>query len=286
MAAVILVAILLAVFRAGSFMGLAALSPFVLTVITARSKSSRSAQRRPFWIGVFGTLLLPFVAAVWINHEMWGYFVSRPDVDRRIVDARRIDTVTRVETTSDARGRPVFTGGPIGEVDSYIQVRPEGGDYYVLAGRVLRDLKGRQVLPANTRTLSADRLASLYQLLEDTGRLEDGETGYPNAKQLSGIVVESVGRDGHPLLFVGVRGCEVSNDHYPYYEFLFTGDSLGEPLKLLSVNRFYYDIAGLEGAEWPGFFLVFAFIGLIPTLLLQIVFPEAMASPSAIIDER
>ncbi len=269
MVAVVLAAILLAVFRARSLMGLVTLLPFGITALIARSGSSPSVRRRALWVGAVGTLLLPFLAAIWINHEMWGYYVSRPAVDRRIVEARQIQTITRVETESDARGNRTFSGAPIREVESYIQVHPEEGDYYVLEGRVLRDLKYRQVLPGKAQEIPADRLGSLYQILKDTGQLEDGEPGYPDAPQLSGVVVEALGRDGRPLLFVGVRGREVSNDHYPYYEFLFTSDSLGGPLKPLSSQRFYYDVAGMEGAEWPAFLPFLAFLGLIPALPVQ-----------------
>ncbi len=269
MVAVVLAAILLAVIRVRSFMGLVAFLPFGITALIARLGSSPSVYRRALWVGVVGTVLLPFLVAIWINHEMWGYYVSRPAVDRRIVEARQIRTITRVETDSDARGNRTFSGAPIGEVESYIQVHPEEGDYYVLEGRVLRDLKYRQVLPVKAQEIPADRLGSLYQILNDTGQLEDGEPGYPDATQLSGVVVEALGRDGRPLLFVGVRGREVSNDHYPYYEFLFTSDSPGGPLKLLSSQRFYYDVAGMEGAEWPAFLPLLAFLGLIPTLPVQ-----------------
>ena len=88
------------------------------------------------WAGAAGTLLLPFLAAIWLNHEMWGYYVSRPDLDRRIVEARRVETMTRVETVLDSNGRLAFSGVPVGEVDSFIEVHPQEGDYYVLEGRV------------------------------------------------------------------------------------------------------------------------------------------------------
>ena len=262
-------AALLGVFRLGSFAGLIALLPFGITALGARWESSQSRYRPALCAGVIGTLLLPFLVAIWINREMWGYLVSRPAVDRRIVEARRIETLTRVETRTDSRGGRTIWGLPIGEVDTYIQEHPQEGDYYVLEGRVLRALRDRQALPPEGRIMPADRLGALYRALEATGRLEDGERGYPDARKLGGIAVEAVGRDGRPLLFVGVRGGEVSNDHHPYYEFLFTTDATGGTPELLSFQRFYYDVAGMEGAEWPVFFTVLAFLGLIPTLPIQ-----------------
>ena len=67
-------AILLAVFCLGSFVGLVALLPFGITALISRLGSSRSEQRRALWVGAAGTLLLPFLAAIWINHQTWGYF--------------------------------------------------------------------------------------------------------------------------------------------------------------------------------------------------------------------
>jgi hypothetical protein len=123
-------AILLAVFRLGSFAGLAALLPFGITAIVARLSGGPSAYRPALWVGAAGTLLLPFLAAIWINHQMWGYFVSRPAVDRRIVNAHQIETISRVESGSDSRGGRTVTSMPVGEVDSFIQVHPQEGDYH------------------------------------------------------------------------------------------------------------------------------------------------------------
>src|SRR5262245_52759025 len=104
MGTVALAAILLAVFRLGSFAGLVALLPFGITALIARLSAGPSAYRQALGVGAAGTLLLPFLAAIWINHQMWGYLVSRPSVDRRIVNTRQIQTITRVETASDSRG--------------------------------------------------------------------------------------------------------------------------------------------------------------------------------------
>jgi hypothetical protein len=269
MATVSLAAILLAVFRFGSFRGLVALLPLGVTALISRLGSSQSERRYALGLGVAGTLLLPFLAAIWINHLMWGYYVTRPGLDRRIALARQIESVTRVETRSDLSGHREFFGVPVVDVDGFIQVHPQEGDYYVLEGRVLRALKDRQILPPEAQEMPSSRLRGLYQVLNESGRLEDGEPGYDHAKELSGIVVEAIGRDGRPLLFVGVRGGEVSNDHHPYYEFVFTRDSAAGHLKLVSTQHFYYDLAGIEGLEWPVFLPVLTIASLIPTLTTQ-----------------
>ena len=130
-------------------------------------------------------------------------------------------------------------------------------------------MKERRVLPSEAPAISAEHLRGLYRLLDDTGLLEDGEPGYTEAKQLRGVVVEALGRDGCPLLFIGVQGGEVANDHHPYYEFAFAIDSPDGHPRLLSAQRFYYDVAGIEGWEWPVFLPVLAFLALIPTVAVQ-----------------
>ena len=195
-------------------MGLVSLVPFTITALVTRFGWGPSRYWLPLLVGSLGTLLLPFLVAIWLNHEMWGYFVYRPAVDGRIVSAR-FETATRVETAVDSLGRLQLVGGPLGDVQKYISVHPQEGDYYVLEGRVLRDLKARRALPAEIPEIDPGQLKSLYELLESTGRLEDGDPGYTRAKQVRGVVVEAWGQDGRPLLFVGVAGGEVSNDHYP-----------------------------------------------------------------------
>jgi hypothetical protein len=199
---------------------------------------------------------------------MWRYYLARPAVDWRIVEARQVETVTHVETKRDLSDNIAFSGVPVADVGPLIQDGPEG-DYYVLEGRVLRALKNRHALPAEPRAMSAERLRGLYQALDATGVLENGESGYAYAKELSGVVVEALGSDGRPLVFAGVRGGQVSNDHYPFYEFLFERDSPGGQLKLLSSERFYFDTAGYEGLEWPFWLPYYAIASLIPTILVQ-----------------
>jgi hypothetical protein len=93
MVVVVVAAIVFAVFRARSYWGLAGLVPFGITALVALLGSGESGpltRRRTFWVGMAGTLVLPFLVAISLNYAMWGYFMSRPSVDGRIVEARQI----------------------------------------------------------------------------------------------------------------------------------------------------------------------------------------------------
>ena len=95
-----------------------------------------------------------------------------------------------------------------------------------------------------------------------------------DGKRLEGIVVEAEDKNKQPYLFIAANGGQVSNDHYPYYEFLFEIPKNESTPKLIANNRFFYEIAGVEGIlEWHiiwMFFIVTGFILSIPITFLLI----------------
>jgi hypothetical protein len=268
MVVVIVAAVIVTLYRAGSFWGLAILVPFGMTAAFSLLERGPWRRRRTLGAAVVGTLIVPFLLAIGGNWIAWGYPLSRPGVDRRIVEALRVETVTAVKAEPDAGGRMTFAGGPM---DIGPSARPGFvyEEYYLLENRVLVALSERGTLPEQAPAMTADRLRGLYPLLDATGRLERGEPGYDNATRVDGVAVEANDRDGRPLLFVGLRGGQVSNDHYPFYEFLFDREGPDGVPRLIGFQRFYFDVAGFEGLEWPAFLLVFAWLGLIPTVVLQ-----------------
>jgi len=74
--------------------------------------------------------------------------------------------------------------------------------------------------------------------------------GYDSGAELRGIIVGFSGPSGENRLLLALRGGQVSNDHYPFYEVLIEG---ANPLSfhVLHSQMFYFDVAGLEGLEWP-----------------------------------
>ncbi len=106
----------------------------------------------------------------------------------------------------------------------------------------------------------------MYDLVEKTGFLKEGSSGYDSAKDLWGRIYEIEANSGENLLLIAVSGYEVSNDHFPYYEFLFSIANHGEKPRLLSLTHFYYDCCGIEGLEWWWLTPAFWILGLILTV--------------------
>ena len=230
-----------------------------------------------------GTFALAFLAAIVVSKGLWGYYLYRPALDRRIANAGKVLSVTIVKTTPGGKERTLIPDNSfsIGKTIEYGQTY----DYYSLGERALIALKNANRLPASPLPISADRLARLYGVLARTGRLETGQPGYDRAKDLRGVVIEAEGSETNPIVFVGVQGGEVSNDHYPYYEFLFSDPDHAGDLKLLSAQRFYFDVAGIEGMEWPMFFVAFSALGIVlsvpVTLIAMAVWPSRFGGESS-----
>jgi hypothetical protein len=99
----------------------------------------------------------------------------------------------------------------------------------------------------------------LFPLLQQTSILAEPEEGYNDSDLLQGVVIDALSKSGQRLVFVGLNGRQLSNDHFPYYEIVFTGDTGSSALSYMRGQRFFYDVAGIEGAEW---FLVWPFLAL------------------------
>ena len=121
--------------------------------------------------------------------------------------------------------------------------------------------------------VSKDILLSIDKQIQESKLIVKGErVYYDTLGKLDGIVTEFVTGDNVKYLFAGLSGREVSNDHYPQYEFLFV--EKGDQYKLIKKQRFYRDIAGIEGLEYaniaPFFSLLLTAIGLIGSIIIVI----------------
>lgn len=95
--------------------------------------------------------------------------------------------------------------------------------------------------------MSAKLVDAVVREFLHRGLTVNSSHGYNSDRQLHGLVMSFVSRDGRPLTLIAARGGQVSNDHYPYYEALFD-----DKMDLVQSHMFYFDVAGMEGAEgWP-----------------------------------
>ena len=224
--------------------------------------------------GIGLVAVLSFLAAIGVSKLYWGYYLRPPSLDRRIREIERVISLTAVgsERRSDGSIRLV-TNDTYSITDGLSRCRDGVPRIYYdcLSERILVALGDLGKLPASADRMPPEELATLYGELEATEMLRDGGRGCDQAKELTGIVLEAEGKEGQRYLFVGVDGGQVSNDHYPYYEFLFHLLDQDSGPVLLSCNRLFYDVAGLEGMEWSGAWLAFFLLGTVVVVLTVVV---------------
>jgi hypothetical protein len=204
-------------------------------------------RRRDVLLAVCATAAVAFLAAVIVSKQYWGYYFSRAAAARA---CRASAPGARRDARRNAKRRWAVEirreAGPVAR-----RSHPGGTGESVRQAhlRALVALADRQLLPETPTPVRVAMLTSALAWLEATGLLVSGETGYPNAKRLFGVLLEIEDDTGEALTFLGVGSGEVSNDHYACYEVVLSVPSgAGDP-RTLSATRFFHDIAGIEGAE-------------------------------------
>ncbi len=177
---------------------------------------------------------------------LWGYWFRRPTVASSVHDVEQVlrvaaipfdrdaSTSERRQFLADARGRctPVsnecLEGRLLLAIGPYSPASVDSCDDELQAAWLL-DRKQRPLpIPNDVR----------YQ---------------PSAKRVAGIGVHFRERDGE-YVALGYRTSEVSNDRYIYSEALYRVH--GTSLDPVQRERFEYEVAGLEFADWLMFWFV------------------------------
>lgn len=197
---------------------------------------------------LFGLAFLGALGAALITSKLyWGYFFTRPGLDDRIAGARTYLSVTTFSSEPTARtaARLIASKRDLVQLADLVETDPYDFSGYAVLVR-LRERGLLERLPPMEPT----RLESLLPLVRSTGKLVTPEPGYEARQYFGGLAVEALAQDGSPLLYLVVNGGEASNDHYPSYQLLFSGSGPSD-WKLNDSTLFFFDIAGIEGLEWP-----------------------------------
>ncbi|MEB3214800.1 MAG: hypothetical protein VKN72_00870 [Nostocales cyanobacterium 94392] len=233
---------------------------------------------KSFWIIVtflltFGSsIFVGFLASISISKYYWGYYLNPPGLPNQVKEFDKIRSITPVSSIKRNDGSRIFkidtSNSCIEEIQSGIENLQSNcgtgkcNTEYCDNTRILLSLNKQGKLPKKTPYISPDKLNSLYNYLEKTKLLYQGEAGYNgelvsdktsgdliskgDGKRLEGIVIEAEDNNNQSLLFIAANGGQISNDHYPYYEFLFKFYDNKSAPELIANNRFFYEIAGFE----------------------------------------
>jgi hypothetical protein len=203
----------------------------------------RRFSRRALWF-IAGNVGLGLSIAAVLSLSYWGYAFRRPAIDGRVRSAKDVGGRSSLVGVASAKGCDLRYG-PAAPADEAIRFG-ESDPYYGIEARFLKPLaalnKNLDQLGL-VSVLGASELAPLLQAAFSGGSKE------PGTKCPSGEVLQLVGADGAQLVFVSASTTPDDPDHRTVVEALF-GQRQGR-WESLSVRRFFFDIAGIEGLEWP-----------------------------------
>lgn len=226
---------------------------YAVAMYLARVLARVTGLRRPalaYGLVTAVSVGLAFLVSIALSRAYWGYFMNRPPVPRAMGDIVRVASVTPVLTVVPEGGAPALA---IREDFSFTNALAGGRSdpYYCLHERLLIDLDRRGLLPAVHSVALPPDLPDLVPLIRATGLLAAPAAGYEaEAARLGGVVIDAADGTGRRLVVLGLGSGQVENDHHPYYEMVFTGAAGSPDLAFAGGHRFFYDVAGIEGAEW------------------------------------
>jgi hypothetical protein len=245
----------------------------------------RSISRLTRWWAILPltallALTLAIAVAAGLSKVYWGYVLSPPGVDPRVLNATKVVAYSRAggdQTThqyvppqKDLDGA-TWPRSPI-SFESFAGIRNTDDTWRLLPNPVdpaawEQDWLARGVIPSvgSPPTLAPERITTLRSLIESTASPVSGEYGNGLGESRgSAQVFQLLGPAGEPLLFVSLHTGELSNDHLAYYELLY--DDSTTPPTLLDRRQWYFDVAGIEGAEFVPLSIAFSILGLLVTL--------------------
>jgi hypothetical protein len=248
---------------------------YVLASLLASSLTKATGVRRvatAYGIVALAMVAVAFVVSIGISLAYWGYAFARPPVLPEVGDIATVSAVVPVETRADDAGkRTVVVKEDFSLAESIAYARKD--PYYCLDERLLVVLEDCGLLPS-AHSASLTDLPPLFPLIEGSGLLTAPDEGYEDADLVRGIVVDARDEAGSRLVFLGLTGMQLSNDHYPCYEMLFTGRKGSPDLAYSCGQRFFYDLAGMEGAEW---YAIWPPLSLVAVVVGFVVFTIGMA---------
>lgn len=106
--------------------------------------------------------------------------------------------------------------------------------------------------------ITPELASKLWHAANDAGLLTRGTAGYPDTTTLWGHIGVTTLADGREVVLATVAGYEYSNDHYPYYEMVAVFED--DALRIINSQSFFFDIAGIEGANWLGMAMLACFV--------------------------
>lgn len=221
--------------------------------------------------GILTTLL--FITSVTFNKIYWGYSFIRPTLFREIDNAIKIKNISLVHNDGN---NPLSLRNYDYKLTSNLYGRND--PYYGEKDRIFMNFQDNlnnthqlskfpEIFKDELLNITNDKLQKISDLIYETKIVDMGTMGWDTSGKLNGIITEFMSNNNETFYFASLNGGQVSNDHWPNYEFLLK--ETNDNIILLKKQRFYTDVAGIEGLEFANLYPIL--FGLFSQIILIII---------------
>lgn len=223
------------------------------------------------------------ITATCLNSKYWGYALKRPVIFKEVTKSIQILNSSYVTNYDSAGIKPLycipdtidllknFDGRQdpyYGNLDRPVMVFQDHSHIHGDLCYFPEIFQDENCNIPDTVLHTIDKQIQTIQIIDKS----DAEC-YDQFGELHGIVTEFMTSDNVLYIFANFKGREISNDHYPFYEFLFINKNGN--YTLTKVQKYYTDIAGIEGVEYvniaPLFSLLLTVIGIIAMVVILLI---------------
>lgn len=251
-----------------------ALPLFASLLLSLKLKSKYLKQ-----IGIF---LLPFLISAtiflgYLNKNEWGYWFKRPSVFQELKKAKTIISISNITKANGEENFKIDT-----ETENSRELRGRKNLYYGNLDRPIMifednswlqpDLKNHLSIAADlSPKINRENLEILTKTFLNSEILSapSNKHYFERANRFRGKVIEFITTENKSYYHLGLTSGEISNDHYPYYEFLI---ERSKTKKILKNQTYFYDIAGIEGLEYGTLIGIIEFAGLLGIIVFVVLF--------------
>lgn len=261
--------------------------PIILSILLALLIKRKQTFIKVGQIFIFLLLAITISGSI-ANKKYWGYYFKRPSIFNEVKNANELLSITEFEKTKAGYKKVEDTTLLINNkiVTDFYYFNYERPIFAMLSeGNSVGNLIDWKEIYKSPKTKISDiELNKIETLLSKSKFIDSPEKGYEKHNITKGIVIEfvtnndrkttlvSVSDNRTPRLsydrkyfYVIVSSGQISNDHYGNFEFLIENN------KVIKKNKFYHDLAGIEGMEYPIAAPLLEFLALLITLILFLI---------------
>lgn len=230
---------------------------FILPLITSIFIAKKIKSKYLTQIGAFliPTLIIGTLCFGYLNNNQWGYWFKRPSTFTELENTKTIVSISNITKEFDKDNFKIEKKSNVakdvygrkdlyyGNVDRPIMVFQDNSSKHpdLLDWHIIATDSSAKINVANLKTLTKTILNSNILFPHNS------ESYYETANKFNGKVIEFKTIENKSYYYIAMESGEVSNDHYPFYEFLFEKE---QPNHILKYQTFFVDIAGIEGFEY------------------------------------